>query len=303
MSWHLGPLAPFDIESTGVDVENDRVVTATVARVQPGAQTQVSSHLIAVAVDIPEGATAVHGITTEYARANGKPAGEVLDAVAADLADAMRAKVPVVGCNLAYDFTILDRELRRHGLPTLEDRLCGWITPVIDVFVIDKAVDRYRPGGRKLVDLCAHYGVRIDGAHDAEFDALAAARVAYRIGQRANMPTARLIDLYRDRKYPSRLADTFQSLAGMTLTELHQSQIGWYATQAEGLAAYWRKQANELVHLAGRATDDADRETRLADAEDLRQRADGLCTDWPIRPLTEPATAPALTTTISGGTA
>ncbi|MFG1659032.1 exonuclease domain-containing protein [Micromonospora chersina] len=294
MSWHLGPLCPFDIESTGVDVENDRVVTATVARIQPGRDTQIRSHLIAVDVDIPEGATAVHGITTEHARANGKPAREVLDAVAADLADALAAGTPVVGCNLAYDFTILDRELRRHGLPTLEDRLCGWITPVIDVFVIDKAVDRYRPGGRKLVDLCSHYGVRIDGAHDAEFDALAAARVAYRIGQRAHMPTSRLVDLYADRKYPDRLAKTLQSLASMTLTELHQAQIGWYATQAEGLAAYWLRQANELEHLAGRTADDAERETRLADAEDLRRRAETVTTDWPIRPWREPA--PTLST-------
>lgn len=287
MSWHLGPLAPFDCESTGVDVENDRVVTATVARIRPGADISVRSHLIAVDVDIPEQATAVHNITTEHARANGKPAPEVLDAVAADLADAMRDQVPVVGMNLCYDFTILDRELRRHHLPTVEDRLGGPIFPVIDVLVIDKAIDRYRPGGRKLTDLCAHYGVRIDGAHDAEFDALAAARVAYRIGQRASMPTDRLVDLYRDRKYPSRIADSFQTVGDMSLPELHQAQIGWYAGQAEGLAAYWLRQANELEHLAGRTVDDAKRETRLADAEELRTRAESVTTDWPIRPYPE----------------
>lgn len=288
MSWHLGPLAPFDIESSGVDVENDRIVTATVARIIPGEQTRVRSHLIAVDVDIPEQATAVHGITTEHARAKGQPAPEVLDLVAEDLTHAMREGTPIVGMNLVFDFTILDRELRRHGLPTLEDRLCGWITPVIDVLVIDKAVDRYRPGGRKLVDLCAHYGVRIDGAHDAEFDALAAARVAYRIGQRASMPAERLVDLYRDRRYPSKIADSFQFVGGMTLTELHQAQIGWYAGQAEGLAAYWLRQANELEHLAERARDDADRETRLADAEDLRRRAETVTTDWPIHPWRDP---------------
>ena len=289
MSWHLGPLCPFDIESTGVDVESDRIVSATVARINPGISTDVRSHLIAVDVDIPAKATEIHGITTEHARANGKPAPEVLDAVAADLADAMRDRVPIVGSNLCYDFTILDRELRRHGLPTLEDRVGGWTAPVIDVLVIDKAVDRYRPGSRKLVDLCTHYGVRIDGAHNAEFDALAAARVAYRIGQRAHMPTGRLMELYGDRRYPGRIVESFQILAGMTLTELHQAQVGWYATQAEGLAAYWLRQANDLEHLAGRSTDDAERETRLADAEDLRRRAETVTTDWPVRPWREPA--------------
>lgn len=293
MSWHLGPLAPFDVESSGTDVENDRIVSATVARIQPGEPTAVSSHLIAVDIDIPEAATEVHGISTEHARANGRPAVEVLEAVAADLADAMRNGFAVVGCNLVYDFSILDRELRRNSLPTLEARLGRPISPVLDVLVLDKAVDRYRPGGRKLVDLCAHYDVRIDGAHDAEFDALAAARVAYRIGQRSQWSTERLVDAYRDRRYPSKIADSFQFVGGMTLNELHQAQIGWYAGQAEGLAAYWRKQAAELEHLAGLATDDAERETRLADAENLRLRAESVTTDWPLRPLSVPAAVQA----------
>lgn len=289
--WHLGPLCPFDIESTGVDVENDRVVSVTVARIRPGEPTDVRSHLIAVDVDIPQAATDVHGITTEHARASGKPAAEVLDAVAGDLALAMHAGTPVVGCNLAYDFTILDRELRRNGLPTVEDRLGGPIRPVIDVFVIDKAVDRYRPGSRKLTALCEHYGVRIDGAHDAEFDALAAARVAYRIAQRAARALTDpldVADLYRSRKYPDRIAREFQTLGRMSLDELHDAQVGWYATQSEGLAAHWRRQAHELEHLAERTVDEAKRDSMLADAWGLRERADTVTSDWPVRPYRAP---------------
>jgi hypothetical protein len=160
VTWFLGEMAPFDIESTGVDVESARVVTATVAQIVPGSETLVSSHLIAVDVDIPEAATAVHGITTEHARENGKPAAEVLEAVAAQLAEVMANGIPVVGMNLQYDFTLLDRELRRNGLATLDARLGRPIGPVVDVFVIDKALDKYRKGGRKLVDMCATYGAR-----------------------------------------------------------------------------------------------------------------------------------------------
>jgi DNA polymerase-3 subunit epsilon len=290
-AWAMGELAPFDCESTGVQVETDRIVSATVARIRPGQPTEVRSHLIAVDVDIPEGATEVHGITTEHARANGRPAAEVLDLVAADLALAMRAGVPVVGCNLAYDFTILDRELRRHRLPTVEERLGRPIGPVIDVFVLDKALDRYRKGGRKLVDLCEHYGVRIDGAHDAEFDAMAAARVAYRLAQRAAKAVSdplEVADLYADQRYPERLVRGFQAFARLSVEELHERQVGWYRVQAEGLAAYWFKQANELEHQAGRVSDDAERTTLLGDAEQLRQRADGVSTEWPLRTWVEP---------------
>jgi len=219
-NWHLGPLCPFDVESTGVDVEQDRIVSATVAGIKPGNPTRIGSWLIAVDVDIPAGATEVHGITTEYARANGRPAAEVLDLITGELALAMHAGVPVVGMNLAYDFTILDRECRRHRLPTLEDRLGRPIAPVVDALVLDKQVS-HRRGKRRLENLCEHYAVRIDGAHNAEFDAMAAARVAYRIAQR----------------HPH--------IAGMSLAELHAAQIVWRAEQQDSLRAYFDRVGTE----------------------------------------------------------
>src|SRR5690606_10780775 len=219
--------------------ENERIVTVTVARIRHGQPTDVSNHLIAVDVDIPAEAVEVHGITTEYARANGKPAAEALDTVADELVLAMNAGVPVVGCNLAFDFTLLDRELRRHRLPTLGSRLGRPIGPVVDVHVIDKALDRYRKGSRKLTALCGHYGVRIDGAHNAEFDAIAAARVAYRIGQRGAQALAHPVEvakMYADRRRPMDVVREFQRFARMSLAELHEAQVGWYAEQARGLA-------------------------------------------------------------------
>ena len=36
MSWHLGPMALFDVESTGVDPHRDRIVTASIVEVTPG---------------------------------------------------------------------------------------------------------------------------------------------------------------------------------------------------------------------------------------------------------------------------
>lgn len=286
MTWFLGEMAPFDIESTGVDVETARVVTATVAQIVPGSETLVSSHLIAVDVDIPEQATEVHGITTEYARQNGKPAGEVLEAVAAQLAEAMANGLPIVGCNLSYDFTLLDRELRRNGLATLDGRLGRPVGPVVDVFVIDKALDRYRKGGRKLVDLCATYGVRIGDAHDATEDALGAARVAYRMGRRAGLDMAALRDLYGDRpRQAPHIAAAFTMFGHMSLAELHEAQKGWYAEQATSLAEYFRRQANEEAHKAETADDDAVRETARQDAEELLRRADDVSTEWPVRPF------------------
>ncbi len=35
MSWHQGPLVGFDLETTGTDVESDRIVTAALVRLEP----------------------------------------------------------------------------------------------------------------------------------------------------------------------------------------------------------------------------------------------------------------------------
>ncbi|MFB6392576.1 exonuclease domain-containing protein [Polymorphospora lycopeni] len=286
MSWHLSNLSAFDVESSGVSVDDDRIVSATVAHVRPGEQTEVASHLIAVDVDIPAQAAEVHGITTEYARANGKPAAEVLELVAAHLTELQANGIPVIAMNASFDLTMLDRELRRHGLPTLEARLGRPVGPIVDVLLIDKHIDRFRKGSRRLVDMAAHYAVKLDDAHNATEDALAAARIAYRLAQRGALALAhpeQVAEMYRDRRYPMELVRNFQAFGRLSLVELHAAQVGWAAEQAEGLARFWLRQANDLQHQAERASDDAERETALADAEELRQRADGVSTEWPVR--------------------
>jgi DNA polymerase-3 subunit epsilon len=128
--------------------------------------------------------------------------------------------VPVLAFNACFDLTLLDRECRRHGRPGLTPGL------VLDPFVIDKAVDRYRRGKRTLETQCAHYGVRIDGAHDAIADALAAARVMWRIA----------------RRYPA--------VGGLPLEELHAAQQRWAAEQAASFRDYLIRQGRteDLPH-------------------------------------------------------
>lgn len=67
MGWLGGDMAGFDLETTGVDVETARIVTAHLNGVD---------WTVAVDEDIPEAATAIHGITTDYARKHGSPLTE-----------------------------------------------------------------------------------------------------------------------------------------------------------------------------------------------------------------------------------
>ncbi|WP_436759408.1 exonuclease domain-containing protein [Streptosporangium sp. V21-05] len=213
--WFQQPMLAWDTESTGVDVETARIVTAALVWIEPRKPVVSKHHLVDPGVDIPERATEVHGITTARAQAEGRQPEPVLEEVATDLADAVRLGWPLVGMNSVYDFTLLDRELRRHGLRTLHDRLGEPVCPVVDALVLDRYV---RPGpfsGRKLIQLCEIWNVKIDGAHDANFDALAAARVVWRI------------------------ARSRPEIGSMSLPDLHALQVRERARQCDEMRAYF----------------------------------------------------------------
>lgn len=214
--WYEGRLCGFDTETTGTDVETDRIVTACVVLAGGGLPVQSTTWIADPGIEIPEEAAAVHGITTERARAEGRPAPEVIADVTEQLVEVARAGIPIVAMNAAFDFTILDREARRNGVKSLW-AYTDAIPMVIDPRVLDKAVDRYRRGGRTLTDLCKHYRVALDGAHAADADAIAACRVAWRI------------------------ATDHPRIGGTSLEDLHEQQVAWARQQAESLADYFRR--------------------------------------------------------------
>lgn len=178
--WRTTPLAGFDLEATGVDIETAAIVTACVAWANPTTGTwSPVNWLLRQDKPIPAEATAVHGITTEQANTEGIDHATGLAEIRDALYTYWDKGWPVCGYNHgSYDLTLLDRELRRHNLGGLEIRGL-----VIDAHVIDKKVDRYRRGSRKLIDTCTHYGITLDAddAHGAEPDALAATRLAWKL--------------------------------------------------------------------------------------------------------------------------
>ncbi|MFB8242031.1 exonuclease domain-containing protein [Kitasatospora purpeofusca] len=217
MSWHLGRMASFDTETTGVDVERDRIVTAALLLVGGDRPTETHSWLADPGVEIPEAASEVHGITTARARAEGRPAPMVISEVAAVLADQIAAGVPIVAMNARYDLTLLDRELARHGLPPLDEQ-AGAEPVVLDPLVMDKRAAKYRKGKRRLIDLAQVYGVQLgDDAHDATADATAAAAVVRAIAER------------------------FPALQTTELTRLHRLQTAWAREQAIDLQEHLRR--------------------------------------------------------------
>jgi DNA polymerase-3 subunit epsilon len=219
VNWYDGRLAAFDIETTGTDTETDRIVTAAVSLVGGGEEAVSASWLVDPGVEIPAEATAVHKITNEVARRDGVPAAEAVEEISAILAEALAEGIPVVAFNGRFDLTILDREARRHEVEPLIDRVGGSDgLLVVDPYVLDKQVNRFRKGRRNLSLLCEAYNVRLTDAHAADADALAAARLAWRMGK------------------------GFPEIGEMDVFELHEQQIGWAKEQAESLQRYFAEQ-------------------------------------------------------------
>src|SRR5699024_5836301 len=108
-------------ETTGVDVFSDRIVTAA-AVLRGGGDHEVRTWLIDPGMEIPAGASAVHGISTEHAREHGSDPRDALVEISDHLHEALVGGVPVVGFNVSFDLTLLESELARHGLPTLAAR-------------------------------------------------------------------------------------------------------------------------------------------------------------------------------------
>jgi DNA polymerase-3 subunit epsilon len=172
--WSRGPLLGFDTETTGLDVAVDRIVTAALVLRGPDGTRSVRTWLLDPGVEIPAEATAIHGISTAEARAHGQDAVGALEEIAAILVHHVRHGVPLVAYNASFDLSLLDRELGRHGLPTVPERLGRPVAPVLDPLLLDRWLDRAREGKRRLGDLVALYGIEGDGElHRADVDVLA----------------------------------------------------------------------------------------------------------------------------------
>lgn len=209
----------WDLETTGVNPLEARIVTAALVVRGGGLEDRTFSYLINPKVPIPPAATAVHGVTDERAQAEGADPKEALEEIAGHLAAALRYGMPVIAFNHSYDWSVLHYDLERNGLATMAERLETEPYTLLDPHVIDKQVTpRLRGKGlRKLKPTCERYGVALTDWHTAEADALAAL-------------------LLTDAQF-----DYHPQLADMQPKQLYAAQKAWRAEQQAGLQEFLRK--------------------------------------------------------------
>jgi len=215
-------LGVFDLETTGLDLSQARIVSAAVAVIDANGDIEPApgEWVLNPGIEIPEAAAAVHGISTAVAREHGIDAAQGVQQILAALNALFREGLAVVAFNAPYDFTILHNEALRHGLEPIDAQ------PVIDPLVLDRAMIPKRRGKRTLSILTADYGVVLADAHNSTADAVAAGRLAQR-------QAARFTELQ------------------LPAADLHKKQIEWSLAQEQDFAEYMRQHRPDFVATPG----------------------------------------------------
>lgn len=180
----------WDVESTGIDVFNDRIVQLFAATAdENGDLIDTWEFFIDPGIEIPEEASAVHGFTNEFLAEHGEKPEDAFNTLW-HLFSRHRNLIQVA-FNMNYDLSILDAEMKRHGI---SESFGSWFAEngrLVDGIVIDRYKDKYRKGKRTLAAQADYYGVSYDPdeLHNARADVELTAKVTVAILNKYGTPT------------------------------------------------------------------------------------------------------------------
>jgi len=181
--WRDMLVAFVDTETTGTDVQGDRVIEVGVVLGRGGEIIGRRSWLINPGRPIPKESTAVHGIADDDVK--DKP---TFPEVAGEIVEAMVGALPAA-YNAAFDRGFILAELDRAGVrtpnpPPALRRDVTWIDP------LPFARELYKGKGesRALGAVAERLGIALDQAHRATDDAAAALEVLYKFADDPRVP-------------------------------------------------------------------------------------------------------------------
>lgn len=153
------PICFFDLETTGINVTNDRIVEIAIFKVYPNGNKESKTWLVNPTIPIPAETTAVHGITDE------KVANEPTFAQLASTVYNMIKDSDLAGFNSdRFDIPLLAEELLRAGVDfDMKNRVA------VDIQTIfHKKEERTLSAAYKF-----YCGETLENAHSAEADTMA----------------------------------------------------------------------------------------------------------------------------------
>lgn len=208
-SWTKQLRAAFDVETTGLSYTDDRIVQASLVLVSKDDKAIFAlDWIIDPGMEIPQEVVDVHGVTNEMVKEEGVPLEQGVPEIVHNLNLLFEEGIPVVAFNAAFDMTFVKANAAVCGVEDFTP------CPVIDPYVMNKFVQRYRKGKRNLGVLCQDYNIPTENMHNASYDAYCAA------------------------KYGWCLAREYFQL-DLPAEKLHEKQILWSRAQGHSLRDYF----------------------------------------------------------------
>lgn len=218
----------FDTETTGIDTENDRIITCFM-RARDGDETVFEKNwIIDPGVEIPTEASDVHGMDTAWVREHGsKDVSQAIFEIRTDLESFGDNGYIVAGYNHAFDLSILESELRRHALADYLFKYEG--VRFLDPAIFSRKFDKFKKGGHQLITVAKRNGIEVeeDRLHAADYDVEV---------------TEKLVKVFLNRAWKE-LAPLRQGLTpDEFITKLQEWQATEKAEWADGLTQYFESQ-------------------------------------------------------------
>lgn len=169
--WTDLPLAVIDVETTGLEPDEDRIIEIGIVRFEQGELDEVYGQLVDPERDLPERVTEITGITEDDLE--GEP---TFDEIADEVVERLSG-VGIVAYNLDFDRSFVATELERTGQSWPDD------APTFDPLVF--AREFFKDERRKNLGTVADkLGIPLEEAHRATHDAEVAGRVLYALEDR-----------------------------------------------------------------------------------------------------------------------
>lgn len=223
-------MSGFDLETTGSDPQQARIVQYGFAHVGGNQPTQTTEQIVNPGVDVPEEAAQIHGLTTKKVQEHGTDPTAATTHIVNQITQITTANQPLVGHNISYDLTVLDRECRRHLGAPLETLVGAPVRPVVDTLVLSKRIDPYR---RRVSDT--------QGAHQLRtcVEQMVTPKWSTIVWDEGEAHGA-LYDC-RMSLYVAVAALAHPMFAGASPDTLHDAQVTWRAAQCATFQEYLRR--------------------------------------------------------------
>lgn len=165
----------FDIESTGVRTDIDRIITCFVRARDADKVVFERNWILNAGVDVPQEASDVHGMTTEWVQEHGRwDVAEAIEEIVHELSEYAHYGFIVCGYNHAFDLAMLEAEAKRYNPGVEKLRIKDWVPKYrfIDPAIFSRVFDKYVKGGHKLITVAQRNGIEVeeDRLHAADYD-------------------------------------------------------------------------------------------------------------------------------------